>query len=643
VPPNLWGKRLDVSEFLIVLCSPAAVGSKYVDEEIRYFRNRGRDDRILAFVVDVAPGKSVSSSFPPALIEGAPSGRESGLGHEPLAPDARACGDGWKDAHVKLVAGMLGLPLDFIKGRHARRQTKKRLAQGAAAVSLVVAAAITIASVLQTRDANRAANAGMEVAVQGVAESRERIARLTDSMQMRASAAVESLLANLDQLSKLRMWGVGNPKTLLERATNQLRLAREYGRRADYENQRRAAMQGLAEIAELKAEGELERSILMLRAEGHWLLGNAYFGASKWEVALGQYEQGETILFGKVSADFFYESDAPISKLGPDEYVAWTRLMLGKVGALARLGRKEEGLATAKRCIRMGRGLSADNREAGQLLVQAHYMAADLLRQINAQQSKGNEKGVREAEAHLTEGLERALSLRDSLPERQWRRGVSNQYLGRGDWRRSQGKHMEALADYENARSHREVLAAADPSDLVLKAEFAFSLIKVGEEINTLRRHGLQSRDADAVKTFEIAIGIYADLRQQRPQDLRARHWEWTTHQGLAEAHRLAKDPDEEMHYHATKLALAGKNYLYAPDSVDFLLDLAESYRDYGDAFVARGKVQLGMKHLSDARELLAQHVEGPQADPRSLHLQGRVLESIARANAAPQSFADAP
>ena len=136
---------------------------------------------------------------------------------------------------------------------------------------------------------------------------------------------------------------------------------------------------------------------------------------------------------------------------------------------------------------------------------------------------------------------------------------------------------------------------------------------------------------------------IYAELREQIPDDFRARHWEWTANQGLAEAYRLDKNLDEEMRYHASKLGLAGKNYLHAPDSVDFLLDLAESYRDYGDAFVARGKVQLGMKNLLDARNLLEQLVEGPQANSRSLQLQGRILESIARANLAKQNFADVP
>lgn len=35
---------LKASQFMIVVCSPAAATSKYVDEEIRYFRGLGRGD-----------------------------------------------------------------------------------------------------------------------------------------------------------------------------------------------------------------------------------------------------------------------------------------------------------------------------------------------------------------------------------------------------------------------------------------------------------------------------------------------------------------------------------------------------------------------------------------------------------------------
>ena len=43
---------LEASQFLIVICSPNAAQSKYVDEEIRRFKAMGRGDRVIPVIVD---------------------------------------------------------------------------------------------------------------------------------------------------------------------------------------------------------------------------------------------------------------------------------------------------------------------------------------------------------------------------------------------------------------------------------------------------------------------------------------------------------------------------------------------------------------------------------------------------------------
>ena len=44
-------EALSASRFLIVICSPAAAQSPWVNEEIRYFKSLGRGERVLALVV----------------------------------------------------------------------------------------------------------------------------------------------------------------------------------------------------------------------------------------------------------------------------------------------------------------------------------------------------------------------------------------------------------------------------------------------------------------------------------------------------------------------------------------------------------------------------------------------------------------
>jgi len=106
------------SEALIVLCSPEAARSRWVDSEVRAFRAGGRGDRVFALIVGGEPGGGdVRECFPPAL-------RES----EPLAADLRPGKDGKELALLKLIAGLLGVPLDALRQREARRRHQRMLA-----------------------------------------------------------------------------------------------------------------------------------------------------------------------------------------------------------------------------------------------------------------------------------------------------------------------------------------------------------------------------------------------------------------------------------------------------------------------------------------------------------------------------------
>jgi hypothetical protein len=73
---------LRASRYLIVVCTPNAARSKWVNQEIRYFKSLGREDRILAFIVDgepnasADPAKAARECFPPGLaVSGGLDGR----------------------------------------------------------------------------------------------------------------------------------------------------------------------------------------------------------------------------------------------------------------------------------------------------------------------------------------------------------------------------------------------------------------------------------------------------------------------------------------------------------------------------------------------------------------------------------------
>lgn len=114
-------RALEESESLVVVCSPAAARSTWVNEEIAYFRSLGRGDRILALIVDGDPQADdpAQRCFPPALTAG-----PDGALREPLAADARKWGDGKLLARLKLAAGILGIPLDALRRRDLQRRQR---------------------------------------------------------------------------------------------------------------------------------------------------------------------------------------------------------------------------------------------------------------------------------------------------------------------------------------------------------------------------------------------------------------------------------------------------------------------------------------------------------------------------------------
>ena len=105
------------SRKLIVLCSPAAKASKWVNAEIHLFRQHHGEDAILCAIIEGTP----ETSFPPALTEG---------GREPLAADLTEKGEAFRHGMLQLAASMVDVGLDDL----VRRETRRRRRMGSAVV-----------------------------------------------------------------------------------------------------------------------------------------------------------------------------------------------------------------------------------------------------------------------------------------------------------------------------------------------------------------------------------------------------------------------------------------------------------------------------------------------------------------------------
>lgn len=168
-------QALERSGLLVVICSPRAAESRFVAEEIRYFKKLGNSDRILALMIDGEPNVSDDAgkqkSGIPSAAECLPEPLRYGVAAEngtidwsrrtePIAADARPGGQpeqGWTTAaayreallkngrmderevaqeireyderlelaKLKVIAGALGVPLGILTARDKAMQLQK--------------------------------------------------------------------------------------------------------------------------------------------------------------------------------------------------------------------------------------------------------------------------------------------------------------------------------------------------------------------------------------------------------------------------------------------------------------------------------------------------------------------------------------
>ncbi len=154
-------EALEQSACQIVICSPAAARSKWVNEEILAFKRLGREHLVYCLIVagepnasDI-PGSEDQECFPLAVrYQLAADGTLSDRRAEPIAADARPAKDGKSNAKIKLIAGLLGVGFDALKQRELHRRQRRLVAIAAASIAgMIVTSALAVAALLARAEA----------------------------------------------------------------------------------------------------------------------------------------------------------------------------------------------------------------------------------------------------------------------------------------------------------------------------------------------------------------------------------------------------------------------------------------------------------------------------------------------------------
>ena len=141
---------LDLSDALIVLCSPASVASRWVDQEVAHVLKDGDARRIICVITPDTPAATpLADVLPPSLRAALPEDVE------PLAVDLRPDADGKRLAKLKIAARLLGVSLDRLVQRDARRRLQVMAAFTTLAMAVTVGMGAMTVVTLKSRQIAR--------------------------------------------------------------------------------------------------------------------------------------------------------------------------------------------------------------------------------------------------------------------------------------------------------------------------------------------------------------------------------------------------------------------------------------------------------------------------------------------------------
>lgn len=110
---------LEQSHFLVVVCSPRAAASKWVNDEVEYFISLGKQDKIIPYIIEGVPHASNPNEecYPPALLR---------LSKEKELLGANINEVGKDSATIRVVSRMFNIRFDTLYLRYEREQRRKR-------------------------------------------------------------------------------------------------------------------------------------------------------------------------------------------------------------------------------------------------------------------------------------------------------------------------------------------------------------------------------------------------------------------------------------------------------------------------------------------------------------------------------------
>ncbi len=489
------------SAYLIVVCSPNAAKSHWVDDEVERFRALHGDARILTVLVGGSPESDHQDYFPPALRY-----RESAQARadrvEPIAADLRPSGDGRRMARFKLLAGMLGVGLDELVRRDAQRRHRQLLVITASSVvGLVITGALATAALIARNDARR-----QRAHAEGLIEF-----MLTD---LRKKLEPAGRLDAMDGVGReaLKYYEAQSPADLdaqsLARRARALRLMGEIRvQRGDLGQALEGFEQASATTQELLARRPSDGQVIFNHAQNVFWVG---------EIA---HQRGD-IAKAEASFQHYRRLAEQLIAIDPanDDWRAEVGYAQSALGILFfEQGRVVEAVAAFERALAIAEGLANRRPDDPNLqleLGQSHAWLADAL------QRSGR---LVETRAHRDKELKIYGSMLEKDPtlrQAKYSTIVALQRLG--DLAKIEDDEKGALADFRESAVQGDALLAGEHDNMDLAAVVAIGQIDLGESLLAAGQPDAALaayQKADALLTAALAhdasVALWRDYRDR--------------------------------------------------------------------------------------------------------------------------------
>ena len=604
---------LEQSAYLIVVCSPDAAASRWVDEEICRFRTIHGEGRILAVIVSGHPGGDHQDCFPPALRYRDESGERTHV--EPIAADLRPGGDGRRMALLKLVAGMLGVGLDELVRRDAQRRTRQFAALAAASFAgMAVMSGLAWTALLARNEAQR-----QRGHAEGLIEF-----MLTDLRKRLEPSGRLDLMDGIGPKA-LAYYAAQDPGDLDARALSQragaLRLMGEISEQRGH----------LAEALKAYEAASSTTAEQLARApdDGQRIFDHAQSVYYVGEIA---YKRGEVAKAEASFKSYAYLADRLIRLYpGRDDWRMEMSYAENNLGVLyLEQGRTDDAVKAFTVGLNVSQALAArhptDNDQAQQAGT-AHAWLADT---FEKQGRLGDARAHRLAQLALAQA---SLARDGSFQRAKVDTIVATRALARQDMLR--GDVAAALKGYNDAVARAEALLASQPDNMDLTVySAAVAELDLGETLLAARRYAEAGQHQQRAAAL-VATALAHDAAVTEWQDYRARA-------RLLEAALAARGGDWAGALHldsATLAKLAAEPFVGVNTDPRWLLDRAR---------LQTGDDLAGLGRAAEARALwtaAADDLNGPleRYEPRLLVVLAgadKRLGRIAAARAAAQRLA---